>query len=165
MPPPARGRERLANGPVDLCSEQVAAGVNGIHPQPIVVVRGAGTYDFNGVRFTVELFPWDNSMPLKQPQGTLILDADRLSFPFVCRKWRQGDWLNPLGMRGKKKVSDLFADLKYDAFAKDAAVIVVDTQTEDYAAQQHIAALMGVRIDDRYKVTQSTETVIRLTVI
>jgi tRNA(Ile)-lysidine synthase len=165
MPPPARGRERLANGPVDLCSEQVAAGVNGIHPQPIVVVRGAGTYDFNGVRFTVELFPWDNSMPLKQPQGTLILDADRLAFPFVCRKWRQGDWLNPLGMRGKKKVSDLFADLKYDAFAKDAAVIVVDTQTKDYAAQQHIAALMGVRIDDRYKVTQSTETVIRLTVI
>ena len=29
MPPPARGRERLANGPVDLCSEQVAAGVIG----------------------------------------------------------------------------------------------------------------------------------------
>lgn len=133
--------------------------------RPIVVVRGAGTYNFNGVRFTLELLPWDNSMPLKQPQGTLILDADRLAFPFVCRKWRQGDWLNPLGMRGKKKVSDLFADLKYDTFAKDAAVIVVDTQTEDLAEQQHIAALMGVRIDNRYKVTQSTETVIRIAVI
>ena len=142
-----------------------AADGDGIHAQPIVVVRGAGTYNFNGVRFTVELLPWDSSMPLKQPQGTLILDADRLAFPFVCRKWRQGDWLNPLGMRGKKKVSDLFADLKYDTFAKDAAVIVVDTQTEDLAEQQHIAALMGVRIDNRYKVTQSTETVIRIAVI
>ena len=30
MPPPARGRERLANGPVDLCSEQAAAGVIGV---------------------------------------------------------------------------------------------------------------------------------------
>ena len=142
-----------------------AADGDGIHAQPIVVVRGAGTYNFNGVRFTVELLPWDSSMPLKQPQGTLILDADRLAFPFVCRKWRQGDWLNPLGMRGKKKVSDLFADLKYDTFAKDASVMVVDTQTEDYAEQQHVAALMGVRLDNRYKVTQSTETVIRIAVI
>ena len=35
MPPTARGRERLANGPVDLCSEQPAvagaAGVIGIN--------------------------------------------------------------------------------------------------------------------------------------
>ena len=133
--------------------------------RPIVVVRGVGTYNFNGVRFTVELLPWDNSMPLKQPQGTLILDADRLAFPFVCRKWCQGDWLIPIGMRGKKKISDLFADLKYDAFAKDAAVMVVDTQTEGLAEQQHLAALLGVRIDNRYKVTADTETVIRLVIV
>ena len=41
MPPPARGRERLANGPVDLCSEQLAAsqaaGVNGATCQQSVV--------------------------------------------------------------------------------------------------------------------------------
>ena len=133
--------------------------------QPTVVVRGAGIYNFNGIRFNVELIPWDGSMPLKQPEGTLILDADRLEFPFVCRKWRQGDWFNPLGMRGKKKVSDLFTDLKYGTFAKDSAIMIVDTQTEGLAEHQHVAGILGSRIDDRYKVSSSTKTVIRLSII
>ena len=133
--------------------------------QPTVVVRGAGTYNFNGTKFQVELLPWDSSMPLKQPQGTLILDADRLAFPFVCRKWRQGDWLNPLGMRGKKKVSDLFTDLKYDLFQKDAAIMIVDTQAEGLAEHQHVSGILGSRIDDRYKVSSSTKTVIRLSIL
>ena len=136
--------------------------VEEIHSQLTVVVRGAGIYHFNGISFTVELLPWDNSMPLKQPHGTLILDADRLHIPFVCRKWRQGDWFNPLGMRGKKKVSDMFADLKYDAFAKDSAIMIVDTQSEDLAEQQHLAGILGVRIDNRYKITSSTKTILRL---
>ena len=75
-------------------------------------VRGAGTYHVNGRAFKVETFPWEPGMSLKQPDGVLLLDADRLKFPFVLRAWRSGDWLIPLGMRGKKKVSDLFTDLK-----------------------------------------------------
>lgn len=126
----------------------------------VMVVRGAGTYNFNGARFQVELIDWTSDMPLRQPAGTLVLDADALRFPFVCRRWRQGDWLIPLGMRGKKKVSDLFADLKFNSLQKDSAVILVDTSTEGLAEQQHIAALLGHRIDDRYKVTSTTRTVI-----
>ena len=128
----------------------------------VMVVRGAGTYNFNGARFRVELIDWTSDMPLRQPAGTLVLDADALRFPFVCRRWRQGDWLIPLGMRGKKKVSDLFADLKFNSLQKDSAVILVDTFTEGLAEQQHIAALLGHRIDDRYKVTSTTRTVIMI---
>ena len=128
----------------------------------VMVVRGAGTYNFNGARFQVELIDWTSDMPLRQPAGTLVLDADALRFPFVCRRWRQGDWLIPLGMRGKKKVSDLFADLKFNSLQKDSAVILVDTSTEGLAEQQHIAALLGHRIDDRYKVTSTTRTVIMI---
>ena len=131
----------------------------------VTVVRGAGTYNFNGVRFSVELLDRTPGMPLKQSPGTLILDAEALQFPFVCRRWRQGDWLIPLGMRGKKKVSDIFADLKFNVLQKDAAIIVVDTRTPDLAEQQHVAALLGHRIDDRYKVNPSTETVLRITVL
>ena len=128
----------------------------------VMVVRGAGTYNFNGARFQVELIDWTSDMPLRQPAGTLVLDADAVRFPFVCRRWRQGDWLIPLGMRGKKKVSDLFADLKFNSLQKDSAVILVDTSTEGLAEQQHIAALLGHRIDDRYKVTSTTRTVVMI---
>jgi tRNA(Ile)-lysidine synthase len=102
-------------------------------------------------------------MPLKQPEGTVIIDAAKLKFPFVLRKWRSGDWMIPLGMKGKKKISDLFTDLKYTHVRKDHAVILVD-MAGDMAEQQHVAGVAGVRIDDRYKVTENTETILRITI-
>ena len=126
-------------------------------------VRIPGTYHVNGTRIIVETLPWTPDMPLKQPEGTIVLDAAKLKFPFVLRKWRSGDWMIPLGMKGKKKISDLFADLKYGHTQKECAVILVD-MTGDFAEQQHVAGVAGVRIDDRYKVTDTTETIIRITI-
>ena len=126
-------------------------------------VRGAGIYHVNGSRVSVELLPWTPDMSLRQPEGTIVLDAAKLRFPFVLRKWRSGDWMIPLGMKGKKKISDLFTDLKYSHAQKELSVIVVDV-TGDLAEQQHVAGVAGVRIDDHYKVTDNTETIIRITI-
>ena len=131
----------------------------------IMPVRGSGIYSFNGQSFKVELLDRTSDMPLKQPDGVLIMDADKLRFPFVLRRWRAGDWFVPFGMRGKKKVSDLFADLKYDVLQKDAAVIVVDTCTDGMAESQHISAVVGVRIDDRYKIFPDTRKIVRIIAI
>ena len=129
---------------------------------PFVPVRGAGAYHCNGRRFVVEVLPWSAEMPLQQPAGTLIFDADKLKFPFVCRGWRNGDWMIPLGMKGKKKLSDMFTDLKYNYQDKENALVLVDC-TGDRAEKQHIAALLGVRIDDHYKVSDRTTSIIRIT--
>ena len=130
---------------------------------PFMVARVPGTYHVNGSRIVVDTLPWTPDMSLKQPEGTVILDAAKLRFPFVLRKWRSGDWMIPLGMKGKKKISDLFTDLKYGHMQKDRAVILVD-MAGDLAEQQHVAGVAGVRIDDRYKVTDNTETIIRITI-
>ena len=126
-------------------------------------VPAPGTYHVNGSRIVVEILPWTSDMPLKQPEGTVILDAARLRFPFVLRKWRSGDWMIPLGMKGRKKISDLFTDLKYSHIQKESAVILVN-MAGDLAEQQRVAGVAGVRIDDRYKVTDNTETIIRITI-
>ena len=127
-------------------------------------VRGAGIYNFNGLRWQVEVLDWREDMPLKQAAGTLIADADKLLFPFVCRRWSQGDWFIPLGMRGRKKVSDLFTDLKYGTFRKEMAVMMVDCRG-DLAESQHIAGVLGVRLDDAYKVDKNTKSIIRITIL
>lgn len=131
----------------------------------IMPVRGAGRYHFNGRTFDVRVIPFSKDIDLKQPEGVIISDAGKLRFPFVLRKWRHGDWLIPLGMRGKKKVSDLFADLKYDSLQKGKAVVVVDTTTDGMAENQHVAALTCVRIDGRYRISDSTESIIRISEI
>ena len=129
---------------------------------PFMVARIPGTYHVNGSRIVVETLPWTPDMPLRQHEGTIILDAVKLRFPFVLRKWRSGDWMIPLGMKGKKKISDLFTDLKYNSEQKDAAVVVVDTMTDGMAESQHLAAVACVRIDGRYKISDSTDSVIRI---
>ena len=133
-------------------------------PQPAFTqVPAQGAYHVGRSRITVEVLPWTSDMPLKQPEGTLILDAAKLSFPFVLRGWRNGDWMIPLGMKGKKKLSDLFTDLKYGHYEKVNALVIVDCKG-DYAEQQHVAGVLPARIDDHYKVTGSTKEIIRITI-
>ena len=129
-----------------------------------VTAHGPGIYNFNDQRFQVEIVPFTSEMSLKQPQGVLIADADKLTFPFICRKWRQGDWMVPFGMKGRKKISDVFTDMKYTSVQKDQAVMIVDCKG-DLAEQQHIAGILGWRMDDRYKVTPKTKTIIRITIL
>ena len=145
-------------------SESPASVVPCAQLEDILPVRCAGTYHFNGAAVTVEELDWTSDIPLKQPEGTLLFDAQKLRFPLVLRRWRDGDWLVPFGMRGKKKVSDLFADLKYDSLKKSSAVVLVDTVSDSMAQDGHIAAVLGVRSDDRYKVVSTTVRAIRISV-
>lgn len=126
-----------------------------------MTIDGAGTYDYNGSCIKVEVLPWKTGMSLKQPAGVVVMDAARLRFPFVIRKWERGDWMIPFGMRGKKKISDLFADLKYDALRKDYALMIADGR---HADNRHVAGVVGVRIDDNYKITENTESIIRISI-
>lgn len=139
----------------------VEAYVPSLQHDDILPVHGAGDYCFNGASFIVEVMEWNERMPLKQPEGVMIFDAGKLHFPFVCRSWRQGDWMIPLGMKGKKKISDMFADLKYGHRQKQEAVMIIDCEKE-MAECQHVAGLLGVRQDDRYKVGKCTSSVIRI---
>ena len=117
----------------------------------------SGTYDCGGVRVKVEILDREEIPDLKQPRGILLLDAGKLPLPLIVRPWRAGDWLVPLGMRGRKKLSDLFVDLKYSILDKQRAR-VIDWQ------ESRIAALLGERGDDALKVTSETRTVYRITI-
>jgi tRNA(Ile)-lysidine synthase len=130
----------------------------------MMTVRGEGVYNLNGVRWQVKVVEMTRDFSLKQPVGTVIMDADKMAFPFVCRAWRQGDWFVPFGLKGRKKVSDLFADLKFTQMDKAKALMIVDCRG-DLAENQHVAGVLGYRIDDRYKVDQTTRNIILMTIL
>ena len=95
-------------------------------------------------------------------EGVVAVDAGQLRFAFMLRRWRNGDWMRPLGMKGRKLLSDIFTDLKFSASQKASAVVIVDTLTPEMAESQHIAALAGLRIDEGYKIKSTTESIIRI---
>ena len=117
-----------------------------------ITIDGPGIYSFNGIRFSVSLS--DNVNDVKTSVGETKLD---LSFPFTIRNWQAGDWMRPLGMRGRKKLSDMFVDLKFSLPEKEKALVIADEGS-------HIQALIGHRIDDSVKVTKDSTsvTVVRL---
>lgn len=117
-----------------------------------LTINGPGTYSLNGIEFSVSLS--DDVKDVKTSVGETKLD---LPFPFTIRHWQPGDWMRPLGMRGRKKLSDIFVDLKFSLTEKKKALVIADEGS-------HVLALVGHRIDDSVKVTKDTSsvTVIRL---
>ena len=93
---------------------------------------------------------------LKQEKGVLVADADRIPMPLKIRPWRPGDWMVPLGMRGRKKISDMFTDLHVPLTEKERALVLE-------LDGSRVAALIGVRIDDSVKVTDATARILRIT--
>ena len=95
--------------------------------------------------------------PIPRKPNTAALDAAKLQFPLLIRTWAPGDWLVPLGMRGKQKVSDLLVNLKVPANLKDRVLVLVN-------GNGSLVWVLGHRLDDRFKVTDATTDVVEVRV-
>ena len=81
-----------------------------------------------------------------------MLDADKVQFPLTLRHWRHGDRFHPLGMKGSKLLSDFFVDQKFTETQKRNVFLLV-------SAEDEIFWVVGHRIDDRFKVEETTKSV------
>jgi tRNA(Ile)-lysidine synthase len=87
-------------------------------------------------------------------QHAADLDYDKLAFPLILRHWREGEYFQPLGMNGLKKLSDFFIDEKYSIPEKESVWIL--------SSGNQPVWVVGKRIDERYKITSNTRKVFRI---
>ena len=100
------------------------------------IILEPGEYSLDGTGFVVEVAEIEDP---KQPEGTTVA---LIGFPFTVRRWQPGDWMRPLGMDGRrKKLSDMFCDLKFSPDQKEKALVIADEGS-------HVLALIGYRIDE-----------------
>lgn len=85
------------------------------------------------------------------PQVAYV-DSSLLEFPLHIRSWHHGDTFSPLGMQGRKLVSDFFTDEKFTPSQKEFATLLL--------SGEQIVWLIGHRIDHRYRI-KSESTMIR----
>jgi len=83
-----------------------------------------------------------------------LLDAGKLAFPLLIRRWQQGDSFVPLGMKGQKKLSDFMIDSKIPVNLKKEVLVL--------SSGERVAWVVGHRIDDRFKITSETTKVLKL---
>lgn len=88
---------------------------------------------------------------LVKSSNVACLDADKLQYPLQLRRWQQGDWFIPFGMKGRKKLSDFFVDKKFSTSEKEQLWLL--------SSGDDIVWVVGYRVDARYAVTNKTTRV------
>ena len=85
----------------------------------------------------------------------IFVDAAKIQFPLILRKWNKGDVFHPFGMEGRsKKVSKLFKDEKLSLIEKEKIWIL--------SSDNQIVWVIGLRQDDRFRVENTTNNILKI---
>lgn len=96
-----------------------------------------------------------DNIEISRDATVATLDAARVLFPLTVRPVREGDRFQPYGMTGSRLVSDYLTDLKVSLFDKRRQLVVTD-------ASGVIIWLVGRRTDHRFRITDTTSAILRL---
>jgi tRNA(Ile)-lysidine synthase len=110
----------------------------------------SGFSDIPGIVSAIS-FERSNNFVIPSDSSVAGLDSEKISFPLIIRGWEEGDRFYPLGMNRKKKLSDYFTDNKYSRIDKEKIRIL--------ESGGRIVWLIGDRIDNRFRITDSTKKV------
>lgn len=93
------------------------------------VVRTTGEYVFDDFRVNVSVSeagtdPVADAKSLAR-EGIAAFSSEELTLPFLLRGWQNGDWMRPVGLNGKKKLSDIFTGLRLSIEEKSRALVIV----------------------------------------
>ena len=92
---------------------------------------------------------------IEKDKNTIYVSKEKLTFPLIIRKWKNGDSFYPIGMKGCKKLSKYFKDEKYSLLEKKEAWLLCNNN-------QEIIWIIGKRQDNRFLATTAGKTTIQI---
>ena len=122
--------------------------------QPLEIPLKEGTWDHAIGKVRVDIT--GKEAGIRKGKYAVTFDLDKISRPMILRKWEQGDKIKPLGMKGKKKVSDLMIDEKIPLNLKDRVCVLT--------CGDEIVWVVGMRISDDVKVGPSTTSFLHIVI-
>ena len=125
----------------------------GTEAQNILIEENEKQIEFAKGKIVLEVLTTTN---LKPQTTNLVaqLNADEIKFPLLLRKWKPGDYFYPLGMNKKKKLSRFFIDHKLSLTQKEKTWVI--------EMDKKIIWVVGLRIDDRFKITGKTKNILQI---
>lgn len=92
-------------------------------PDPMEIA-GPGTIRFGNHSLVVKLLRRDALESVKAPAGTVYFDREKADFPLKLRQWRDGDRICPIGMKGSKKLSDIYGEAGLSREEKAGSIVI-----------------------------------------
>lgn len=124
-------------------------------PMKTLKIPETGCYRYTEkIRFDITI---SNDISISKSDDCITLDTALVKFPLTVRPVQTADRFCPFGMDGHKLVSDFMTDQKLSLFDKRRQLVITDASGE-------ILWIVGRRIDNRYKVTKQTSSILRITV-
>ena len=132
-------------------------GKDGLLEDSVPIYAAIGEFAFADQYLSLEKESMSPNYVVRKESQIANIDEARVTFPLQVRKWHQGDVFCPFGMKGKrKKVSDVLVNMKLNIYQKQQIYVLENADGE-------IIWLIGIRMDDRYKITDETENIIKIT--
>ena len=122
-------------------------------PDKIEIREDSQGFSYDGRKYTCKIFRREDYQ-LQSDPGIAAFDFHKLKFPLIVRPYEVGERFRPLGMTGKKLVSDFLIDQKVPVNLKKEQAVIT--------SRQEIIWLVGRRIDERFKISTATDTVFEI---
>lgn len=111
---------------------------------------------FNNENIEFSLLKNDSNLDLNQNNFIKYFDFDKINDSISLRKRKNGDKIIPLGMKGSKKIKDLFIDMKVPKEERDCIPLL--------CFDENISWIVGIRVSEEYKITNKTKNILRVIV-
>jgi len=118
-------------------------------------IQTAGKWSFP--EFEVELSILKTDTLDENDESVAYFDPETVKFPLQVRNFNPGDRFSPLGMTTSKKLQDYFTDIKLPQFLRSRVPIFI--------CSGEIMWLGGIRLDNRFKITDKNKEVLMLKLI
>lgn len=89
--------------------------------------------------------------------NTAFMDYERIFPPVIIRTVQPGDRIQPLGMRGTKKIKSYFIDEKVPLKVRKKTIIVSDRDSVIWIA--------GMRMSERVKISDKTRNILKVEIV
>ncbi|MEO6818464.1 MAG: tRNA lysidine(34) synthetase TilS [Ginsengibacter sp.] len=137
----------------------IIAPLNPVDSKNILIDTSDGEFIFEQRNLKLKkknLINIHSDLVLNYSENVALLDAASITFPLLLRKWKQGDYFYPLGMKHKKKLSKFFIDQKISMTDKEKIWVI--------ESNKRIIWVVGKRIDDRFKISVNTKEILHIEV-
>jgi tRNA(Ile)-lysidine synthase len=85
------------------------------------------------------------------------MDYDRIILPLSMRTVKPGDRIQPLGMKGTKKIKSYFIDKKVPLNFRKDVLLLLD--------QESVLWIAGMRMSERVKITEKTRMILKVEIV